>query len=122
MIQPWHPDTQDSVQAVGSGNLVMVPVEIFQTSAMIAKGHSLRVAVGASDLLQGVLPVPTLLQQLAGVLTIHCDAEHSSSVVLAAVPVSELQSRCSIARSEERRLGHDGACTICFSWSLHTEQ
>src|SRR3546814_1053285 len=63
MIQPWHPYTQDSVQAVGSGNLVMVPVEIFQTSAMIAKGHSLRVAVGASDLPQGVPPVPTLLQR-----------------------------------------------------------
>src|SRR3546814_18363509 len=34
MIQPWHPYTQDSVQAVGSGNLVMVPVDIFQPSAM----------------------------------------------------------------------------------------
>ncbi len=90
MIQPWHPYTPDSVQSVGSGNKVMVPVEIFPTSAMIAKGHKLRVAVGSSDLPQGVPPVPTLLQSLAGVLTIYSDAAHPSSVVLPVVPASEL--------------------------------
>lgn len=90
MIQPWHPYTQASVQEVGSGNVVLVPVEIFPTSAMIAKGHRLRVAVGASNLPQGVPPVPTLLQSLAGVLTIYSDAEHPSSVVLPVVPASAL--------------------------------
>ncbi|MGH8443612.1 MAG: CocE/NonD family hydrolase C-terminal non-catalytic domain-containing protein, partial [Solimonas sp.] len=79
-----------SVQEVGSGNIVLVPVEIFATSAMIAKGHSLRVAVGASDLPQGVPPIPTLLQSLLGVLTIHSDAGHPSSVVLPVVPASAL--------------------------------
>ncbi|WP_341916853.1 CocE/NonD family hydrolase [Hydrocarboniphaga effusa] len=90
MIQPWHPYTQAAVQEVGSGNIVLVPVEIFPTSAMIAKGHRLRVAVGASNLPQGVPPVPTLLQSLAGVLTIYSDAEHPSSVVLPVVPASAL--------------------------------
>lgn len=89
-IQPWHPYTQDSVQAVGAGETVLVPVEIFPTSALIAKGHALRVAVGASDLPQGVPPVPTLLQSLTGVLTIHSDAEHPSSVVIPVVPASAL--------------------------------
>lgn len=92
MIQPWHPYTQASVQKVGSGNIVEVPVEIFPTSAMIAKGHRLRVAVGASDLPQGVPPVPTLLQSLAGLLTIYSDAAHPSSVVLPVVPASALPS------------------------------
>lgn len=90
MIQPWHPYTQAAVQEVGSGNLVLVPVEIFPTSALIAKGHRLRVAVGASNLPQGVPPVPTLLQSLAGVLTIYSDAEHPSSVVLPVVPARAL--------------------------------
>jgi uncharacterized protein len=90
MIQPWHPYTPASVQAVGANNIVMVPVEIFQTSAMIAKGHRLRIAVGASDLPQGVPPIPTLLQSLAGLLTIYSDAAHPSSVVLPVVPVSAL--------------------------------
>ncbi|WP_245585137.1 CocE/NonD family hydrolase [Solimonas flava] len=90
MIQPWHPYTQDSVQDVGSGNAVLVPVEIFATSALIAKGHKLRVAVGASDLPQGVPPIPTLLQSLVGALTLYSDAEHPSSVVLPVVPASAL--------------------------------
>ena len=89
-IQPWHPYSQAAVQEVGSGNIVLVPVEVFPTSAMIAKGHRLRVAVGASNLPQGVPPVPTLLQSLAGVLTIYSDAEHPSSVVLPVVPASAL--------------------------------
>ncbi|WP_051362203.1 CocE/NonD family hydrolase [Solimonas soli] len=89
MIQPWHPYTQDSVQTLGD-EPVLVPVEIFATSALIAKGHRLRLAVGASDLPQGVPPIPTLLQSLIGVLTIHSDAAHPSSVVLPVVPASTL--------------------------------
>jgi putative CocE/NonD family hydrolase len=89
-IQPWHPYTQESVQSLTIGEAVLVPVEIFPTSAMIAKGHKLRVSVGASDLPQGVPPVPVLLQSLAGLLTIYSDAEHPSSVVLPVVPASAL--------------------------------
>ncbi|TXH04216.1 MAG: CocE/NonD family hydrolase [Nevskiaceae bacterium] len=91
MIQPWHPFTQASVQAVGSGTPVLVPVEVFQTSALIAKGHKLRVAIGASDLPQGVPPAPTLLNSLLGALTIYSDAAHPSSVVLPVVPATALQ-------------------------------
>lgn len=94
-IQPWHPYTPDSVQDVKSGTAILVPVEIFPTSALIAKGHKLRVAVGASDLPQGVPPVPTLLQSLVGVLTIYTDAAHPSSVVLPVVPASALPESAS---------------------------
>lgn len=89
MIQPWHPYTQASVQPL-DGEPVQVAVEVFATSALIAKGHKLRVAVSASNLPQGVPPIPTLLQSLAGVLTIHSDAAHPSSVVLPVVPASAL--------------------------------
>ena len=85
-IQPWHPYTKASAQRAGFGTIVKVPVEVFETSALIAKGHRLRVAVGASDLPEGVPPLPTLLQQLAGVLTVYSDGEHPSSVVLPVVP------------------------------------
>ena len=89
-ITPWHPYTAASVEPVGAGNIVQVPVEIFPTSAMIAKGHSLRVAVGASDLPQGIPPIPTLLNSLLGALTIYNDAANPSSVVIPLVPVSAL--------------------------------
>lgn len=91
MIQPWHPYTQASVQSVPSGTPVLVPVEVFQTSAMIAKGHKLRVAIGASNLPQGVPPIPTLLNSLLGAMTIYSDAAHPSSVVIPVVPASALQ-------------------------------
>lgn len=88
-IQPWHPYTPESVQPLDA-QPVFVPVEVFQTSALIVRGHSLRVSVGASNLPQGVPPLPTLLQSLLGLLTIHSDAEHPSSVVLPVVPASAL--------------------------------
>ena len=90
MIQPWHPFTQDSVQPVGSGNLVQVPLEVFPTSALIRQGHSLRISVGASNFPAGLPPLPTLLQSAAGVLSVYSDAEHPSSVVLPVVPVTAL--------------------------------
>ncbi len=89
-IQPWHPFTPASVQPVLPGVPMLVPVEVFPTSALIAKGHKLRVAVGASNLPQGVPPLPTLLNSLAGVLTIYSDAAHPSKVVLPVVPATAL--------------------------------
>lgn len=91
MIQPWHPFTADSLQAVGSGNLVKVPVEIFPTSALIRKGHKLRISVGASNFPFGLMPAPDLAQSAAGVLSIYNDAEHPSSVVLPVVPHQALE-------------------------------
>lgn len=91
MITPWHPYTQASVVPVGSGNIVKVSVEIFPTSALIKKGHKLRIAVGPSNIAQGLPPVPTLLNSLAGALTIYSDAQHPSSVVIPVVPAAALQ-------------------------------
>lgn len=91
MIQPWHPYTQASVLPLSRGEAVLVPVEIFATSAMIPRGHRLRVAVGASDLPQGIPPLPTLLQSLAGLLSIHSDTARPSSLVLPVVPATALR-------------------------------
>jgi putative CocE/NonD family hydrolase len=90
LIQPWHSYTQDSVQSVAPGDLAEIQVEIFPTSAVIAKGHKLRIAVGASDFPHGLPPLPDLVQSLAGVLSIHSDAAHPSKVVLPVVPTSAI--------------------------------
>ena len=91
MIQPWHPFTAETVEAVGSGKLVKVPVEIFPTSALIRKGHKLRISVGASNFPFGLMPAPDLAQSAAGVLSIYSDAEHPSSIVLPVVPAQALE-------------------------------
>ena len=90
MIQPWHPFTVESEKKVGSGNIVEVPVEIFATSALVRKGHRLRVSVGASNFPFALMPLPSLAESLAGVLRIHSDAEHPSSIVLPVVPAEML--------------------------------
>lgn len=90
MIQPWHPFTAASVQAVGSGNIVKVPVEIFPTSALIRKGHKLRISVGASNFPFAAMPLPDLGQSAVGVMSIYSDGAHPSSVVLPLVPAAQL--------------------------------
>ena len=90
MIQPWHPFTADSRLEVGRGNPVRVPVEVFPTSLLIRAGHRLRITVGASDFPHGLPPLPDLVDQAVGLLTIHSDAERPSSVVLPVVPASDI--------------------------------
>jgi putative CocE/NonD family hydrolase len=93
MIQPWHDFTQTSVEPVGANNAVEVPVEIFPTAALIQQGHKLRISVGASDFPHGLPPLPDLLNQTVGLLTIYSDATHPSSVVLPVVPAATLSSQ-----------------------------
>ncbi len=91
MIQPWHPFTKASVLPVKSGEPMLVPVEIFPTSALIAKGHQLRLSIAASNLAQGLPPVPTLVGSAVGAITVYNDAARPSSVVLPVVPASVLR-------------------------------
>jgi uncharacterized protein len=92
MIQPWHPFLAESVEPVASGTIVKVPVEIFPTSALIRQGHRLRISVGASNFPFATMPIPTLTQSLAGLMSIYSDAEHPSSIVLPVVPASSLSA------------------------------
>ncbi len=91
MIQPWHPYSADAVEPVGSGNIVKVSVELFQTSALIRKGHQLRISVGAANFPFAAMPLPSLVVSAAGLLSVYHDAEHPSSVVLPVVPASALE-------------------------------
>ncbi len=91
MIQPWHPYTEASREAVGSGTPVLLPIEVFPSSFVIKQGHKLRVTVGASDFPHGLPPLADLADQLIGVLTIYSDAARPSSVVLPVVPAAVLK-------------------------------
>lgn len=91
MIQPWHPFTEASDKPLVPGTPTLVPVEIFPTSALIRKGHSLRISVGASDVAQGLPPIPTLLNMVFSASTkLYSDGSHPSSVVLPVVPAADV--------------------------------
>lgn len=81
-LQPWHPYTADSVLEVTPGEPMVLDVEIFPTAARIPAGWSLRVSVGTADFPHAVSPLPMLAAQQGGVLTLHHDAEHPSSVAI----------------------------------------
>lgn len=90
MIQPWHPFTQISEQPLASGKPVKVPVEIFPTSALIKKGHKLRISVGPSNFPFGAMPAPTLAQSAVGVISVYHDSKYPSSVLLPKVSTNAL--------------------------------
>lgn len=90
MIQPWHPFTAASAQAVVPGKPTLVPVEIFPNAALIRAGHKLRVAISASNQAQGVWPLPNQANANGGTTVILNSAEHPSSIVLPVVPANTL--------------------------------
>lgn len=90
MVQPWHPFTAASMQPLTSGEPVLVRVEIFPAAALIKRGHRLRIAISASNQVEGVWPYPMQEQVEGGVTTIYNDPKHPSSLVVLTVPTSEL--------------------------------
>ncbi|SEQ32587.1 hypothetical protein SAMN04488038_105241 [Solimonas aquatica] len=89
-LQPWHPYTAGSRQALTPGEPTRVQIEVFPSSALIKKGHSLRLAISSSDFPHGLPPLTDLSDQLLGTLRIHSDAGHPSSLVLPVVPLAAL--------------------------------
>ncbi len=90
MVQPFHYLTEDAVEPVVPGEVFKMQVEVFPTSALIRKGHKLRVSIAPSNDAQGMLNLPR--QELAkdGVTTIYNSPQYPSSIVLPIVPTSAL--------------------------------
>ena len=84
-IQPWHPFTDVARLPVTPGVPMLLPVEVFPTSAAILPGHRLRVSVAPFDVPHALPPLPGLLNTIAGTVHVLSDAAHPSSVVLPVV-------------------------------------
>jgi uncharacterized protein len=82
LLQPWHPFTQDSVLPVPAGQPMQLPIEIFPTNAVIAKGHSLRLDVEGGDFPHAMPPAPMEANQLGGVVQVLHDSRHPSYLEL----------------------------------------
>jgi predicted acyl esterase len=80
-IQPWHPFTRDRVLSVRAGEPMLLPIEVFPTSATLLPGHRLRITISPYDVPHALPPAPALLSSLGGVVTVLSDAAHPSSVV-----------------------------------------
>lgn len=90
MIQPYHYFTKKKETEIVPGEAVKVQVEIFPTSALIRKGHRLRISISPSNQSQGLLNYAQREDVQGGVTTIYNSPEYPSSVVLPIVPNSAL--------------------------------
>ncbi len=93
MVQPWHPFTQASMQPLKPGEPVLVRVEIFPAAALIRAGHRLRIAISASNQVEGIWPTPMQEAANGNITTIYNNRKHPSSLVVLEVPASELKKR-----------------------------
>jgi putative CocE/NonD family hydrolase len=82
LLQPYHPFTRESVEPVEADKPMELAVEVFPTSAVIQKGHRLRVAVGPGDFPHQLPPAPQALAELGGAVEILHDAGHPSALTL----------------------------------------
>jgi hypothetical protein len=82
LLQPWHPFTRDSVLPVTSGEPMRLPIEVFPTNAVIAKGHSLRVDVEGGDFPHQLPPLPLAANELGGAVQVLHDPQHPSYIEL----------------------------------------
>ena len=82
LLQPWHPFTKDSVLPVTSGEPMRLPIEVFPTNAVIAKGHSLRLDVEGGDFPHQLPPLPIALNELGGTVQVLHDPQHPSYIEL----------------------------------------
>jgi putative CocE/NonD family hydrolase len=85
-IQPWHPFTREAVLPVRAGRPMLLPIEIFPTSAVLGPGHRLRITIAPYDLPHALPALPGGLVTLGGLTRVLSDATHPSSVVLPIAP------------------------------------
>ncbi|MDP1540291.1 MAG: CocE/NonD family hydrolase [Moraxellaceae bacterium] len=90
MLQPWHTYRIDTLMPVKPNEPMLIPIEIFPSAAYVPPGARLRISINSSNFPQGLQPVPTLLKSVLGIMTVHTDSQHPSSIVLPVVPVSAL--------------------------------
>lgn len=83
-IQPWHPFTETSKEPVGD-EPVLVPVEVFPTSAIIRAGHRLKVTIGPIDFPHNLPSVPDIANLVGGVTTILHGGDTASRLVVPVV-------------------------------------
>ena len=81
-LQPWHPYSRAALSPVTANEPMALDAEIFPTNALIKAGHRIRLSVGTSDFPHAASPAPAASEALGGLVTIHHDATHPSSVAL----------------------------------------
>ncbi|HET6873851.1 MAG TPA: CocE/NonD family hydrolase [Acidimicrobiales bacterium] len=82
VVDPFHPDTQVSLQNITPGKVYDWWIEIRPAAVTIPAGHILRLSIQTSDAVRFLPTAPLLASDVGAVLTIYHDAAHPSMIVL----------------------------------------
>jgi putative CocE/NonD family hydrolase len=82
IIQPYHPFTKASVQAVPANQLMEVNVEVFPTGSVLQPGHTLRLTLQTADAPHLTPPLPQLANSAGATLRVGHDASAPSELVV----------------------------------------
>jgi len=109
LVAPFHPFTRASVQSVEPGHTDTLNVEIFNTDAVIKRGHRLRLAISSGDVPHLLQPAPALANSVGSVNTVHYGPRQASFLT---VPVVRAGADRIAIRRVARRLSRSRALAV----------
>jgi uncharacterized protein len=86
-VAPFHPFTRASLLPVKSGHTDRMEIEIFNTDAVIAAGHRLRVTISSGDVPHMLVTVPTGVNSAGAVNTVHWGGAQPSFLTAGVAPL-----------------------------------
>ena len=102
-LRPYHPFTRASQEPVVPNEAYQYNIEVYPTSQVFKKGHSIRLTIGTADTPATGTPLPDLVNELGTVTLLHGPA-YPSNVLLPVVGASTQRARTGHAARSGRRL------------------
>ena len=85
-VVPFHPFTRSSLRSVKSGRTDRMAIEIFNTDAVIAAGHRLRLTISSGDVPHMMATAPTAVKSVGAVNTVRYGLGQPSFLTAAVAP------------------------------------
>lgn len=86
-IAPYHPFTRESVLPVVPSERTAMAIEIFNTDAVIATDHRLRLTISSGDVPHLLVPAQSLLASVGGLSTVHRGGSSPSFLTASIAPL-----------------------------------
>jgi putative CocE/NonD family hydrolase len=82
ILRPWHPFTKESQRPVAPNEAERYLIEIYPTSQVFKKGHSIRLTIGTANTPATSTPVPDLVNEAGGQIRLLRGPKYRSNVLL----------------------------------------
>jgi putative CocE/NonD family hydrolase len=87
LVAPFHPFTKASVLPVKSGHTDRMAIEVFNTDAVLAKGHRLRVTIASGDVPHMMVAAPDAINSVGAVNTVRFGPKTPSFLTAGVAPL-----------------------------------